>query len=185
MPGLATVEIRRAAVEFARRGWPVRPGTYPAECGTTWLGRLGAWRLEPLAEYACRTAFVDPTQALGIWATAPYSILIECGGLLDAVEVSARHGRRALSVLRGTRSLGPVVRTPLGRWQFLIRPNRPLRPELAAATDITLITAGSWLPLPPTCHDCAPVRWCTTPEAVGWRLPRSGDVQKVLLSTMV
>lgn len=40
--------MRNAAVEYARRGWPVAPGTYQLAAQSGWLGHRNATELEPI-----------------------------------------------------------------------------------------------------------------------------------------
>ncbi len=79
---------------------------------------------------------------------------------------------------------GPVVATPGGRWMFLVRPGRPLRPELQRCLDVIRHGRGSWIPAAPSRMPDGPVRWAVSPETVHWRLPESDGVQSLLVDAL-
>lgn len=184
IPGLAWTEIRAAAVDLARHGWPVLPGTYQLAERGAWLGKSGAVGLEPAAALWQRATTTDPDVALDWWTRRPYSVLLACGAAVSAVEVPTRHGQRALAQVSPPER-GPVAATPFGSWLFFVRgDNDPLRPELAAHAHAHLHAGGAWLPLPPTARDGLPYRWKVSPSVAGWALPASVDVQRVLVASL-
>ncbi|MGH3694151.1 MAG: bifunctional DNA primase/polymerase [Pseudonocardiaceae bacterium] len=184
IPGLAWTEIRAAAVDLARHGWPVLPGTYRLAEHGAWLGKRGAAGLEPAAPLWQLATTTDPEVALEWWTRRPYSVLLACGTGVNAVEVPATHGQRALArLLPSERS--PVAATPFSSWLFFVRGNgEPLRPELAANAHGQLHAAGAWLPLPPTAREGVPYRWKVPPSGVGWVLSASANVQRVLVESL-
>ncbi|MGH4014755.1 MAG: hypothetical protein ACRDSL_12680 [Pseudonocardiaceae bacterium] len=93
--------------------------------------------------------------ALELWTRRPYSVLLARGNGVNAVEVPATHGQRALAQL-ALSERGPVAATPF----------------------------GAWLPVPPTARDGLPYRWQVPPSGVGWVLPASADVQRVLVASL-
>jgi hypothetical protein len=184
IPGLAWTEIRTAAVDLARHGWPVLPGTYQLAEHGGWLGKAGAVGLEPAAAMWQLTTTTNPDVAMERWTRRPYSVLLACGAVVAAVEVPATHGQRALAQL-SPHERGPVAATPFGSWLFFVRGgDEPLRPELAAHAHAQLHAGGAWLPLPPTVREGIPYRWQLPPSGVGWVLPVSIDVQRVLVTSL-
>ena len=184
IPGLAWAETRGAAVDMAQHGWPVLPGTYRLAEHGAWLGRSGAAGLEPVAALWPLATTTNPDVALEWWTRRPYSVLLACGTGVDGVEVPAAHGQRALGQLSPTQR-GPVAVTPFGSWLFFVRSDdEPLRPELAANAHAQLHASGAWLPIPPTARDGLPYRWRVPPASVGWALPASAEVQRVLIASL-
>lgn len=181
-PGLAWTEIREAAVECARRGWPVLPGTYQLAAHAGWLGRRDAAGLEPLAEFWQITATTDPATAMETWTQRPYSVLLACGSAVDAVEVPATHGECAQPLLAEHGHLGPITVTPFGTWLLFVESGGEIEPDLAERT--RLHGPGCWVPLPPTARAAVPYRWRVGPGATGWTLPNPDDVQRVLINTL-
>ena len=118
------------------------------------------------------------------WTRRPYSVLLACGIGVNGIEVPATHGQRVLAQLSPPRR-GPVAVTPFGSWLFFVRSDdEPLRPELAANTHAQLHASGAWLPMPPTARDGLPYRWRVSPSTVGWALPASAEVQRVLVASL-
>jgi hypothetical protein len=183
IPGLAVAETRLAAVEFASHGWPIQPGTFQVEASTAWWGKSSACGLEPLSDNGMCGCVQDRDRALDIWQRVPYSILLACGRDIDAVVVGAQHGRRALESLRSSGAMGPVVRTPYGRWAFLVRTHRWRLAELVDSEHVRLLGQGSWVALPPSCHGPSQYRWCVSPATSRWLLPESALVQVALAAT--
>jgi hypothetical protein len=184
IPGLSWTEIRAAAVDLARHGWPMLPGTYQLAEHGAWLGKPGAAGLEPATALGQLATTTDPDVAVE-WSTRrPYSVLLACGAVINTVEVPATHGQRALAQLSPPER-GPVATTPFGSWLFFVRgDDEPLRPELAAHAHAQLHAGGAWLPLPPTAREGLPYRWQVPPSGVGWVLPASADVQRVLVTSL-
>jgi hypothetical protein len=111
-------------------------------------------------------------------------VLLACGNGVNALEVPATHGERALAQLSPPER-GPVAATPFGSWLFFVRSaDDPLRPELAANAHAQLHTGGASLPLPPTARDGLPYSWQVSPSDAGWALPASAEVQRVLVASL-
>ncbi|MGH3624765.1 MAG: bifunctional DNA primase/polymerase [Sciscionella sp.] len=184
IPGLAWTETRAVAVDLAQHGWPVLPGTYQLAEHGAWLGRSGAAGLDPVAALWQLATTTNPDVAMEWWTRRPYSVLLACGAGVNGLEVPAAHGLRALAQLPPAQR-GPVVVTPFGSWLFFVRSDdEPLRPELAANAHAQLHASGAWLPIPPTARDGLPYRWQVPPYAVGWVLPASAEVQRVLVASL-
>lgn len=184
IPGLAWAETRAVAVDLARHGWSVLPGTYQLAEHGAWLGRSGAAGLEPVAALWQLATTTDPDVAKEWWTRRPYSVLLACGAGVNGLEVPAAHGHRALAQLSPAQR-GPVVVTPFDSWLFFVRSDdEPLRPELAANARAQLHASGAWLPIPPTARDGLPYRWQVSPSTVGWALPASAEVQRVLVASL-
>jgi hypothetical protein len=73
-----------------------------------------------------------------------------------------------------------VLGTPAGYWLFLVRPGAPLRSDLESVLGIARHGRGSWVPAAPGRTHEGPIRWVVSPERVGWRLPASAAVQRML-----
>lgn len=179
------IESRVEAIGFAARGWPVLPGTYPAN--SRWLGRDGAdargpvpihhdWRERDWQEQ------VDsrPDRVASWWSDRPYSLLVATGPAVEAIEVDADLGRRTAVALRGLDVLVPIVATPEGRWYLLTRGGQRLCNELDTDPSVRLHGAGSWVPMPPTTFPHGAVHWRVKPQVCGWLLPDPERVQDAL-----
>ncbi|MCI2421959.1 bifunctional DNA primase/polymerase [Saccharopolyspora sp. K220] len=174
------IELRVQAIEFASRGWPVLPGTYPE--GDHWIGRRGRQENGPMPvrrDWQNRLG-TNPDEVTSWWEERPYSLLIATGTAVDAIEVDADLGRRAASVLRALGFPVPIVATPKGRWYFLTTSGGELCSELADGTGIRLHGNGSWVPMPPTAYPRGAVHWRVKPEVCAWNLPTSDFVQDAL-----
>lgn len=68
-----------AAIELARHGWSVLPGTYQLTEHACWLGKPSAVGLEPVVELWPMAATLDPDRAMDWWTRRPYSVLLACG----------------------------------------------------------------------------------------------------------
>ena len=172
--------MRRAALRYADRGWPVIPGAMLVRdryiCGPLCL----TVACHPAAERWETTASSDSSVLDGWWANAPFSVLLPTGRTFDAIEVPGNVGAAMLR----ERRLGPVASAPGGRWLFLIGPGHGLRPELASRLDIVLHGPGSWIAAPPTRTPDGRWRWQQHPAATGWVLPDPYRVQQCLLDQL-
>lgn len=182
IPGLAWTETREAAVEFAKHGWPVLPGTYQLAKHAGWLGKRDAVGLEPVAGFWQLSAIADPTIAVEVWTQRPYSVLLACGSAVDVLEVPTAHGESAQSALEALGCLGPIAVTPFGTWLLLVRCGGDLKTELADR--MRLHGPGCWVPLPPTSRSGVPYRWRVTPAMTGWALPDLAAVQGALIDSV-
>jgi hypothetical protein len=182
VPGLRWTESRDAAADYAAHGWSVLPGTYQVADDSVWLGKPGAMGLEPVAAMWAMASTTDAAVATQWWTQRPYSVLLACGGRVDAIEVRADHGYRAQALLAGRGDLGPIVVTPHGNWLLLVRSGGEIRRGLAAAA--RLRARGDWIPLPPTSSTGVPYRWRVNPGKDGWTLPDASEVQQSLLDSL-
>lgn len=179
---LRRVLLRRAAVGYARHGWPIAPGAYPMEARFM-CDRIGC----PI--HTCHPAFEDwqdaastePAQVAAWWSRRGHSVLLPTGEAFDVIETPGALGQAALEVLPAAHR-GPVAVTPTGRWMFLVRPGDGLRPELSERLDVILHGEGSWVPAPPTRYPEGRVRWRVSPHATAWRLPYTYGVQQALVA---
>ncbi|MBQ0928624.1 bifunctional DNA primase/polymerase [Saccharopolyspora endophytica] len=177
-------EIRSAACELAQHGWAVLPGTYQLAEHGAWLGSPGAVTLEPIPGFGRASEPTTMAMAMEWWTRRPYSVLLACGAGINAVEVTATHGNRVLKELAGSAG-GPVAVTPVGSWVFFVREDDvPLNPELVADAPGRWYASGSWIPLPPTRRDGLPYRWKVSPEATGWVLPTSSQLQSAFRTSL-
>jgi hypothetical protein len=104
-------------------------------------------------------------------------VLLGTGSELDAIEVPPGLGA-------AVREPGPVAVTATGRRVFLVRPGSPLRPELERRLDVVRHGPGSWVAVAPSRLPEGPMRWAIAPAVVGWRLPPSDDVQRLLVDAL-
>ncbi|MEV6632084.1 DNA primase [Actinoplanes sp. NPDC051470] len=113
-------------------------------------------------------------------------IRLATGLRFDALAVPDTIGLRVLGATRLHAELdlpdlrGPVLGTPAGSWLFLVGPGAPLRSDLEGVLGIVRHGRGSWVPAAPGRTDEGPIRWVVAPERVGWRLPASAAVQRML-----
>jgi len=114
-----------------------------------------------------------------VWQRSPYTVLLTTGESFDVVDVPAYIGALAREAVRG-----PVAVTPIGRWMFFVRTGSPLRPELAAHSDVVLHGLNSWIPAPPVRSPGGRVRWVVSPRETEWGLPRAEAVQGALVGTL-
>jgi hypothetical protein len=191
---LERLRLRRAALRYAAHGWAVTPGArltgHRFDCDRPGCPIKGC---HPATDSWEDDASTDAEQVARWWRHRPHSVLLATGYTFDVVEVPARLGLRVLGtarlhagVLGPDRSdvRGPVLVSPDGRWMFLVRPGRPLRPELQRCLDVVRHGPGSWIPAAPSRTPEGPVRWAVTPDQVRWRLPESDDLQALLVDAL-
>ena len=160
------------------------PGWYHLDDREGCWGSPGAAGLRPVASLWSVTPPVAPDRALDWWTRRPYSVLLACGHSVDAVEVTAEHGARALERLSGDR-LGPVAASSSGCWFFFVSGDGPrLRTELLECARVRHHARGCWLPLPPSSRDGLAYSWRVAPSDVDWSLPCAAEVQRVLAETL-
>ncbi|MET0425989.1 MAG: bifunctional DNA primase/polymerase [Actinoplanes sp.] len=191
---LDRVSLRRAALQYAAHGWAVTPGA--RRIGQRFAcERPGCpiMTCHPALESWADTASTDAGVVGAWWRRRPYTVLLATGGAVDALEVPAALGLRALGMARLHSGLlgaeradvrGPVAVTAGGRWLFLVRPGVPLRSELDHRLDVVRHGRDSWIPVPPNRMIEGPVRWAVAPEQTGWRLPDAAIVQALLVDAI-
>lgn len=166
------IELRAEAIGLATRGWPVMPGTSPADNG--WAGPV------PVHDDWQDRAAADARNAAEWWGGEAHSVLVATGTYVDAVEVDAELGHRAAGVLRETGRPAPILAMPNGKWVFLTETGGELPDELAARPGVVRHGEGSWVPLPPTPFEHGVVHWRVKPEVWEWKLPNAGALHGVL-----
>ncbi|GAA2561981.1 hypothetical protein GCM10010435_37350 [Winogradskya consettensis] len=188
------IRMRRAALRYAAHGWAVIPGAHldgeRFSCGRAGCRIMGC---HPAIESWEDHAGTDPALVASWWRHRPRTVLLATGGAFDVLEVPAAVGLRVLGAIRLHAGVigpdrgdpgGPVAVTPSGRWMFFVRPDEPLRPELAACLDVLHHSTGSWVPAAPSRTPEGPVRWAVHPDRSGWRLPPSAAVQAILVAVL-
>ncbi|MGH3833788.1 MAG: bifunctional DNA primase/polymerase, partial [Pseudonocardiaceae bacterium] len=142
--GMAWTSVRDAAVDAARRGWPVVPATCrPDEMGFPEVGPLeDTWDLAPVT---------DPDHVQDLWTRLrPVGVLLVGGRGIDALEVPFRVAELPPALART--GLAAPVATALApsRWVlFVATGSGTLRDDLAAVS-VRLRGTGQWVALPPT-----------------------------------
>ncbi|MFJ8813555.1 bifunctional DNA primase/polymerase [Amycolatopsis thermoflava] len=174
--GAFRIELRAEAIGLAWHGWPVLPGTFPAQVDAegSWTGPV------PVHEDWADRLGAHPNEVAGWWTGQPYSLLVATGTVLDAVEVPDELGKRAARLLRATGHPAPIVATPDGRWLFLTTVADRIPEELATDGEVRWHGQGSWIPLPPTPFQHGVVHWRVKPDVWSWRLPSADAVHSVL-----
>jgi hypothetical protein len=159
------------ALALADSGWPVVPGTFWQ--GRRWAGSAAAPQAGavPIPADGPAGATCDTSTIIRWWSELPYSVLLQTGSLLDAIEVSPAAGRRLSACLRAAGVVAPAGTSSAGRWWFLVRAGEPLRPELAARPDVTLHGRGSWIVAPPSQDAYGAAQWCVPPPATAASAP--------------
>jgi hypothetical protein len=191
---LDRVRLRRAALSYAGRGWPVIPGACLAghrfSCGRPGCSIMTC---HPAIESFEDAATTDPDQIVAWWRRRPQTVLLATGWKFDVLEVPAALGVRVLGAVRLHAGVlgaahadgrGPIAVTAAGRWMFLVRPGRPMRPELDQRMDVVRHGRGSWIPAAPSRMFEGPVRWAVAPDQTQWRLPAAETVQSMLVDAL-
>jgi hypothetical protein len=178
--GAFRIELRAQAIGLAYRGWPVLPGTYPAD--SRWAGGNDTSQTGPSPVHEDWPQRVGATadEVAEWWNGEAFSVLVATGTTLDAIEVGAELGRCTASVLRSAGQPVPIAATPHGRWLFLTAAGQQCSSALSGHDDIVLHRAGSWIPLPPTAFEHGIVHWRVRPEVCGWELPAPHVVQDAM-----
>lgn len=179
------VELRVEAIGFASRGWPVVPGTFPAN--SQWIGHGGALSEGPVPIHGDWQQRLDasPDEVASWWSgNQPYSLLVATGTAIGAIEVDARLGRAAASMFRCLGFPVPIVSTPDGRWYFMTRVGEQLCAELAESKRARLHSVGSWVPMPPSAFPQGWVHWRVKPAVCSWVLPTLDFVQDALCGAL-
>lgn len=182
--GAFRIELRAEAIGLAWRGWPVLPGTYPAESQGAGQNGTELERPVPAHEDWQDRLGAQPEQVAAWWTGQPYTLLVATGIVLSAVEVGVELGRRAAGVLRSAGVPVPIAATPSGRWLFLTATGQGLSSHLAEHPDVTMHDKGSWIPLPPSPFLHGVAHWRVKPQVCGWRLPDVDIVQGALTEAL-
>ncbi|KEI43704.1 bifunctional DNA primase/polymerase [Saccharopolyspora rectivirgula] len=177
--GLTTsrIQLRVQAINYASRGWPAFPGTYPD--GEKWIGG-DSEGLAPVRQDWQELIGSTLDEVASWWSEKPYGVLVATGTAVNAIEVGPDLGHQAAKVLRKLDTPVPIVATPDRRWYFLTAEEAQLRPELAEISGVRVHGAGSWIPMPPTAFPQGTVHWRVKPEVCDWQLPSPAFVQEVL-----
>lgn len=176
---LRRLTMRRAAMIYGERGWPVVAGA--CLLGDRFTCGLGCRTVSchPIADGWEDHATTDTAAIAGTWEAKPYSVLLATGSAFDVLDMPAYMGALASEGVPG-----PVATTPGGRWMFLVRPGGRLLPELAGQYNVVLHAGGSWIPAPPVPTPHGRVRWEVAPHETDWRIPHLEQVQVALLATL-
>jgi hypothetical protein len=178
-PALRRWQLRRAALGYADRGWPVVAGACFTgtrfSCGPGCQTFACHPALAPWEEHAT----VDLDALAQIWSRRPYAVLLATGYAFDVLEVPAYMG---VDAARSARA--PVAVTPLGRWMFLVGVGARLAPALGGHHDVVLHGPGSWIPAPPVRSTHGRVRWVVTPQETDWQVPEPDSVQAALITAL-
>jgi hypothetical protein len=170
--------LARSATRYAAHGWDVVPGAvygggrFRCDTGCPTVG------CHPATGYWQDTATRDVDLVARWWRRAPYAILLPTGRAFDVLDLPVSVGMLV------TPRCGPVAIAPNGRRLFFVRPGNGLRAELAEQLDVLRHGLGSWVPAPPTREPAGRARWLVSPEAVGWRLPGSHQVQNMIAAAL-
>ncbi len=182
-------QLRRAAFNATRWGWPVVPGTFLG-ADRRWHGRQDAQALGPVQDTWRQAPVSDPARAEEIWSQAPYGVLLVCGQAVTVLELPYRFIGLlpALQpVLPSGEPVAPVVVTGSPP-RFLVctaTDSDALLPELILA-GVRLHGAGAWVALPPTSTELVLIqRWWTRPAEGQIRLRPVTGVQQVLLAALL
>lgn len=178
--GVTWTQVRDAAVDAVRRGWPVVPGTCRPD-------DLGFCEVAPLEDTWDLAPITNPEQAEEVWTRLrQVGVLLVCGHGIDALEVPFR----VIELLPALAEQGlrvPIATAlPVSRWVlFVATGSGALRPELAAAS-VCLRGIGQWVALPPTTLGGYPtIQWRIEPtEDREGDLPSAEEVQQVLIEAL-
>lgn len=189
--------LRRAAVEYANRGWFVVPGTHIMRDGRS-RGRHARTRRDarPL-RCSCRLpicpdpgehpaapdwqvqATYDPEAVAWWWSGRDIpNVVLPTGWSFDALHVPSGLGIRVLGRLRDSHlpiPIGPVSRAVSGDWWFFVEPaddaDQPWLDRLALLGARYLGPGGFVLAPPSTGGAAGGVGWVVSPAEASDRLP--------------
>jgi len=165
----------RAAVNYAKHGWPVIPGSY-------WNGSMykmpwsnqSASGLRPVWRW--HRASSDPAIVRVWWSAGnepPPSVFLRAGLAFDVLSVCDRMAARIVqsSTFR-SRPTPVMVHSDTRRMFFLTTLGEiPADGFPGAPGDVVLVRSGTLFPAPPSrIHDDAVVEWIVRPAQTKWRL---------------
>jgi len=178
-----------AALEYARRGWDVVPGTYvsgrdPAAAGCSCGDRpCAAPGAHPLLPDWDMVASRDADRVSWWWSGPhPYNVLLPTGRSFDVWEAPAYLGGPAAAYLVGAVGAAATVVavTPAGRWLLFAAPSFGDHPVLPLGCDVTSHADGGYVPAPPSSlGPLGRVRWHVPPSGA-W-LPAGALVANILI----
>ena len=173
--------LRRAAVEYASRGWFVVPGTHIVKDGRA-RGRLPICQVpgeHPAAPDWQVQATHDPEAVAWWWSGREVpNVVLPTGWSFDALHVPSRLGTRVLGRFRDeyvSAPTGPVARAVSGDWWFLVQPAVDVdQPWLDRLTllGVRHLGPGDYLLAPPSVGGSSGgVGWVVPPAGADERLP--------------
>jgi hypothetical protein len=158
----AMTDLLAAALDYARRGWPVFPCHTPTvsgcSCGAPDCGnRTGK---HPRTRHGFKDATTDPVQVRRWWAQWPdANLAIATGRAADliALDVDPRHGGDAsLSALEARYQRLPETIESLtggeGRHLLFAHPGPPVGNQVGLAPGLDIRSDGGYVIVPPSLH---------------------------------
>jgi hypothetical protein len=138
-----------AALRYCVAGWPVLPTRLPAPTTTPDLSLKSLVSHRPPA---------DTRTAQQWWQDRPYGIAAIVGIHFDILVVPADHGPTVTDHLL-TNTTVAAADHPGGWWLLLVTAAADTLTDLPRRSGITLLRAGTYIPLPPTPTAHGPVEW--------------------------
>lgn len=187
--------LRQAALGYAERGWEVVPGAYllpghrVARDGATDPPRCSCRRPDCPAPGAhpadpdwLDQASSHPAAVNWWWSSRPHSIVLPVGAAFEVFDVPGHAGPLALHLMRANGApVGPVARTPSGRWQFFSGPSGQSFAGAMAPHEVTHHGEGGFLLAPPTrLDDSGAVEWICPPSVANRRLAGAAIVAQAI-----
>ncbi|HEX5495716.1 MAG TPA: bifunctional DNA primase/polymerase [Mycobacteriales bacterium] len=189
--------LRQAASGYVERGWAVAPGAYllagrradrgvpvrshRCSCLRPACPAPGAHPIDPdwAGQATSRAAAVD-----WWWSSRPHGIVLPVGLSFDVLDVPGRVGPLALNLIRVSGCpVGPVARTPDGRWQFLSSPSGRSSSDFPVPRGVGHRGSGDFLLAPPSRFGPAIGSvWVCPPSAANRRLAPAATVTEAIES---
>lgn len=196
----ARTALRQAVLRYVAHGWDVVPGAYLVAAPRKRPGRGARTAGKATLLCSCRRrecpapgahpvdvdwrdrASRDVDTVTWWWSGEPYGVVLPVGSAFEVFEAPAAVGECALRVWLGAGApVGPVARTPDGRWLFFSAPGGMSFPELSASYGIRHRGPGDYILAPPTrLGGAGTVEWVRPPSGHNRRLSEALLVSRVL-----
>ncbi|MDT8910923.1 hypothetical protein [Amycolatopsis sp. PS_44_ISF1] len=168
-----------AAIEYARNGWSVIPGSvwdgHAYTLGTTPTKTDGL-----VPSMVSQRSYRNAREVHSWWNVAPYSILSRVAEDFDVIQIPAGLLATSIEFARQSIIKSPVVIGPFGA-RILVSRGAELLPGLWNDLGIDIMPPGVFIPLPPTTIRAGSTRWLREPSELNYQLGDQKAVQEALL----
>jgi hypothetical protein len=174
-------ELRRAALSYARHGWPVVPAAYydgrRYVCVRANCDQVGP---HPVWQSWQERATSDLATVRSWYRLCTFSIALPTGVGFDVLRVPEPWAERLQGLLGAAGACGPTAVWPERNCRLFWVAGGLRLDESCLAAGFRLHGEADWVPAPPSRTRGGPVRWSVSPERNRWRPAELAPVRDAL-----